>query len=288
MARENFDRALVAVLRHEGGYVNHPADPGGATNKGVIQRTYDGYRDRKGLSRRSVRQITDAEIREIYKRQYWDAVRGDELPAGIDYMVFDGAVNSGPSRSVRWLQAGLGVKVDGTLGDATIAACEAHPNHDALIAKVCEIRMGFLRSLKHWPTFGKGWTSRVAGVKKLGQAMATGKAPAVAPTPPQAPVAGAEARAPASDIDKPTEKQEAVADALTGGGSIGGALSGAASQIEPIKESSPIIMYVFIGLTMAGLVALGVGMFLRYRNAQKSKRAQKAMDSEAVAEVGQG
>jgi lysozyme family protein len=286
MARDNFDRALVAVLRHEGGYVNHPADPGGATNKGVIQRTYDGFRKRNNLPTRSVRQITDIEVREIYKRQYWQAVRGDELPKGVDYMVFDGAVNSGPSRSIRWLQAGLGVKVDGTLGDATIEACLAHPNHDALIAKVCEIRMGFLRALNHWPTFGKGWTSRVAGVKKLGQAMATGKAPQTAPLPPQAPVAGSEARAPASNIDKPSEKQEAAADALAGAGGAGAVISGAAQQLEPVKESSPVILYIFIGLTVASVVLMAAGFGWQWYNARKAKRAQKAMNSEAVAEVG--
>ncbi|WP_246677573.1 glycosyl hydrolase 108 family protein [Mesorhizobium sp. B2-3-12] len=95
------------MLAHEGGYSNHPADPGGATMKGVTQRVYDGYRKSKGLSTRSVKGIQTAELNEIYDRQYWDAVKGDLLPAGVDYVVFDGAVNSGPGRSIMWLQQAL-------------------------------------------------------------------------------------------------------------------------------------------------------------------------------------
>ena len=121
MSAERYNEALKRVLVHEGGYVNDPRDPGGATMKGVTQRTYDGYRKRLGLPSRPVSQITSAEVGEIYRRQYWAAVRGDELPAGIDYVLFDGAVNSGPVQSIKWLQRALGVSVDGVLGEATVA-----------------------------------------------------------------------------------------------------------------------------------------------------------------------
>lgn len=281
MALDNFDRALIAVLRHEGGYVNHPADPGGATNKGVTQVVYDGFRNRLGLPKRSVRHITETEVRDIYKRQYWEAVKGDELPAGIDYMVFDGAVNSGPSRSGRWLQSALGVKVDGVIGEATLNAARQHPNHDVLIARACRIRMGFLRGLRTWPTFGRGWTSRVAGVNKMAQAMATGETATI----PMKSEPGAQAKATASDIDRPTEKQEAAADALTGAGGAGSIISGAAQQLEPVKESSPVILYIFIGLTVLSVLLLAGGFALRWYNSRKAARAKKAMDSEAVAEV---
>src|SRR6187401_363537 len=120
MASKNFNKALQLVLAHEGGYVNHPKDPGGPTNKGITQRVYDMYRKDKGLNTRSVKNIDKAEISDIYKTRYWDMIKGDRLPDGIDYVVFDGAVNSGPGQSVKWLQRALGDnyagKVDGQLG----------------------------------------------------------------------------------------------------------------------------------------------------------------------------
>lgn len=281
MAAGNFERSLAAVLIHEGGYVNHPADPGGATNKGVIQRTYDGDRNRRGLPKQSVRLITDAEVKNIYRRQYWNAVRADELPVGIDYMVFDGAVNSGPSRSIKWLQKALGVKVDGIMGDATIDAVEQHKDLKTLIARVCELRMGFLKSLNHWPTFGKGWTSRVSGVKKLAQRMAEGS---VIPSMPRA-TPGTNARAPEASIARPTRKQEGLADALATGGPVGSAVSGAATTLEPIKESSPFIMNIFVALALLGLILTIVGVVLKIRNSRKTTKADKAVNVEVEEKV---
>src|SRR5688500_6264664 len=105
--QNRFEECLKLVLVHEGGYANHPKDPGGATNFGVTQRVYDGYRLKAGVAKRSVKEITKTEVSAIYKRQYWDLIDGDELPAGVDYVVFDGAVNSGCGQSVKWLQRAL-------------------------------------------------------------------------------------------------------------------------------------------------------------------------------------
>src|SRR5688500_17096341 len=95
MAAETYAGALNHVLKYEAGYCNHPADPGGATNFGVIQRTYSGYRKRKGLKPRSVKLIEPSEVAEIYRNDYAMKVRFDDLPPGVDFVVFDGAVNSG-------------------------------------------------------------------------------------------------------------------------------------------------------------------------------------------------
>lgn len=160
--KENLEVSLARVLAHEGGYVNHPKDPGGATNRGVTQRVYDAYRDRKKLARRSVRAINADEVAEIYTRQYWNAVRGDELPTGLDYAMFDYAVNSGPRRAAQDLQRELGVTVDGIIGQVTLAAVSKQ-DIVSLVERLCARRMKFLRSLKHWKTFGKGWTRRVMG-----------------------------------------------------------------------------------------------------------------------------
>lgn len=159
-----FTRSLPLILAHEGGYVNHPRDPGGATNKGVTQATYDGWRSRQKLANQSVRNITAAEVSAIYRRDYWDKVKGDELPEGVGYAVFDFAVNSGPSRAARFLQKIVGVAQDGMIGPATVAATNALPAA-TVIDRLCDDRMAFLRSLDTFSTFGKGWARRVTDVR---------------------------------------------------------------------------------------------------------------------------
>lgn len=168
---QNFSNVLPLVLAHEGGYVNHPADPGGATMKGITQAVYDAYRDNRGQQRRSVKDVTRAELHDIYKRQYWDMVDGDELPAGVDYACFDYAVNSGANRAVKDLQRTLkamvdpALGVDGQVGQNTIRAANRAADLDEvrLIELYCNRRMSFLRGLKTWGTFGKGWKRRVIG-----------------------------------------------------------------------------------------------------------------------------
>lgn len=161
--KHNLEKTTEWILVHEGGYVNHPKDPGGATNYGVIQRTYNAWRGRKGLKPRSVKLITMKEVSEIYREQYWDKVWGDHLPDGLDYAVYDFAINSGPERAVKFLQELLGVKVDGVLGNITLSAIRAKNNIEALIMDLCFKRWEWLKRLRHYKTFGKGWTRRVMG-----------------------------------------------------------------------------------------------------------------------------
>lgn len=187
--RSNFNEALRAVLVHEGGYANHPKDPGGATMKGVTQRVYDAYRRNNGLEVRSVRNISEAELNAIYYQQYWMIVRGDQLPGGLDYAAFDYAVNSGPSRAIKHLQSVLGVTVDGVPGNATLAAANSG-DIASHINKLCDRRLAFVKDLPTWPTFGKGWTSRIAGVRSKALTMVERKpivetpVPIPQPTPP--------------------------------------------------------------------------------------------------------
>jgi lysozyme family protein len=168
----SFPRALKLVLVHEGGFSDHPRDPGGATMKGVIQRVYDAYRQRKGETVRSVKKLENAELQDIYRQLYWNKIDGDELPAGLDYCVFDAAVNSGPSQAAKWLQRGindaLGRKalvVDGNIGPATLAAAAAAPLAAAIDA-VCDRRLAMLKGLKTWDAFGEGWARRVSEVRE--------------------------------------------------------------------------------------------------------------------------
>ena len=170
MTYANFDKALAYVLEHEGGFVHHPKDPGGATNKGVTQAVYDAYRKLRGRGQQSVKFITDAEVTAIYKFQYWDKVQGDHLPAGLDYAVFDFAVNSGVGRASKYLQAVLGVAQDGVIGAKTLTAVKSTTG---TINALCDRRMAFLRNLGTFLTFGKGWTRRVQGVRAHALEMAT-------------------------------------------------------------------------------------------------------------------
>lgn len=169
--KANYTDALARVLAHEGGYVNHPRDPGGATNRGVTQRVYDDWRVNRRLHPRSVKHIQQNEVEEIYRKQYWDAVKGDELPTGVDYAIFDLAVNSGTNRAVRFLQRAAGVLEDGKLGPITLAAVKAIPPK-LLVDTICDERICFLKSLSTFSTFGKGWTRRVSDVRDHGKAMA--------------------------------------------------------------------------------------------------------------------
>jgi len=158
----NFERSLSLVLKHEGGYVDHPSDPGGATNLGVTIGTLSDWFGRPA-TKADVKALTVKDVSPIYRRRYWDAVRGDDLPAGLDYAAFDFAVNSGPSRAIKMLQAILSVEQDGRIGPLTMSAIKAH-NPLNLIDRLCKARMTFLRALPTFKTFGKGWTRRVDGV----------------------------------------------------------------------------------------------------------------------------
>lgn len=164
MTASTWPRALAAVLRHEGGWSDHRADPGGATMRGI---TLAVYRSEFGDDRtpEDLRRISDAEVADIYRRRYWDRIAGDDLPAGVDLAVFDAAVNSGPGRSARWLQDAVGATADGVIGPKTLAAAAVAPAARTII-RIANAREAFLRRLPHWPTFGVGWLARVLAVRR--------------------------------------------------------------------------------------------------------------------------
>lgn len=275
MAAGNFGRALSRVLLHEGGFVDHPSDPGGATNRGVTFRVYDAYRRRKGLPTQDVRKITAEEIAEIYRLQYWNAVKADYLPAGVDYVLFDGAVNSGPSQSIKWLQRALGnVVVDGIIGQATLQAVAEHPRPSELINAICDRRMAFLKALRTWRTFGKGWTARVEGVRKTAKAWALNVTTTMPtdskPTP----------KAPINEAKKPPGK--GAADATTGGGivtgGLGSVLEWARQQLEPLVGTLPAIDQIVAGLVVAGVVLTIGGFAYRWWAGRKAAQIADALD----------
>jgi lysozyme family protein len=169
----NFDTSLKRVLEHEGGWTDHPKDPGGATMKGVTLITYRRHYG-NDKSTQDLHNITDEELGRIYRSSYWDTCRCDALPAGVDYAVFDAAVNSGPGRSACWLQTAVGAEPDGGIGPNTLARVTAQ---DAALvaAMLCDQRLRFLQSLDTWETFGQGWGRRVEAVRITAIAMAKGQ-----------------------------------------------------------------------------------------------------------------
>lgn len=170
MSKDNFITCLKHTLKWEGGYSDHPSDPGGATNYGVTHIRYNQYRQWKGLSKRPVSQITRTEMEDIYRHYYWDVVKGDDLPLGLDLAVFDYAVNSGPRRAVKHLQGILGVNIDGLLGPDTIKAIHKS-NVSTLIKALCDRRLRFVKGLRIYKTFGRGWGRRIKGIRKTGLSM---------------------------------------------------------------------------------------------------------------------
>lgn len=166
----SFETCLTETLKWEGNYSNHPQDTGGPTMRGVIQRVYDAWRKRNGLPRRSVRNLEESELQAIYRENYWQLVRGDELPPGVDLATFDYGVNSGPPRSVSHLQEVLGVKIDGHMGPVTLEAVNAADPVE-IVKKLCARRRKFVRQIKSYPTFGKGWNRRIDGIEQVACAM---------------------------------------------------------------------------------------------------------------------
>lgn len=152
----NFDQAFDKLLGHEGGYVNHPDDPGGATRWGVTERVAraSGYRG-------DMREFPVDFAKRIARTAYWDAVHADDMPASVRFDLFDTAYNSGVHRAVVLLQRAAGATGDGVIGPKTMAAVRAC-NPEALAARFNGHRLDFLNDLKTWPAFGRGWTQRVA------------------------------------------------------------------------------------------------------------------------------
>jgi lysozyme family protein len=163
--KDNFEECLAHVLKHEGGYVDHPKDPGGATNLGTTKKVWEEWVGHE-VTKDDIRALTVADVAPLYKARYWDKCRCDDLPHGVDFAVFDLAINSGIGRASKFLQGACGVAADGAIGPATLAAV-AKMNPRELASKICERRLEFLQALPTWETFGKGWGRRVAETEEV-------------------------------------------------------------------------------------------------------------------------
>lgn len=240
MASGNFDRCFDLTIKYEGGYVDHPRDPGGATNLGVTIGTLSAWLGRPA-TKVDVRALNKARVKPIYEKNYWKKVNGDSLPAGADLAVYDYGVNSGPARANKtFMQAK-------TAGDGK-----------AVAQKVCAIRRSFLRSLKTFSTFGKGWLSRVAHVEATAVAWAlaaTGKAPDQVKAELKAEAAKAE-----------TEKRSSATKA----GAAGAA--GASAPAIPVESVSPDLAPYAIAAVLLALIIAAV--IYAHRSSAHAERAR--------------
>ena len=149
---DRFDVFIERLLSHEGGYVNHPSDPGGETKWGISKRSYPNV---------DIARLTREQAIAIYRRDFWEKSRADDLPPAVGFQLLDAAVNSGIGQATRWLQVAAGVADDGVIGPATLGALRiADPND--LVMRFCAERLDFMTRLSTWPQFGKGWARRIA------------------------------------------------------------------------------------------------------------------------------
>lgn len=276
MPLNQFQKSLQKVLISEGGdkYTNHPRDPGGPTRYGVTQKVYDDYRSGKGQKQRSVKNIEMSEVEDIYRVRYWNGIRGDSLPAGVSYVVFDGAVNSGVAQSVKWLQRALGVNPDGVVGPATLNAVNEWKNYDNLIDKICDRRLAFLKALKTWSTFGRGWQSRVEQVRATGKAWADGD---VSPEPTKLFDTDATAKGRLSDAKSapPVAAGDAAAGIGGGGLGVGVLLDNAKDQLMPYSGTNTALDKLISIVIVASLVVAIGGLAYRfYASYRKKQRAE--------------
>lgn len=162
--QDNYEKSLELILHHEGGYVDHPKDPGGETNLGVTKRVYEEWCMTEDLTQKDMKDLEESDVAPIYKKNYWDRVKGDDLPTGLDLCVFDFAVNAGPGRAAKYLQEMIGTTPDGGIGPMTLKALSVYVDSEGREGAIKEYqrrRQAYYESLSHFDTFGRGWTRRV-------------------------------------------------------------------------------------------------------------------------------
>jgi lysozyme family protein len=258
MSANCYPESIRRLLASEGGYVNHPSDPGGPTNFGITLGDYRKY-VKADATAADVRAMKVDEAKAIYREKYWGAIRCDELPAGVNYCLFDYAVNSGTGRAPKVLQRVLGVAVTGRVDDATLAAVRRQDAR-ALIQAICDERMRFLQGLKTWPVFGKGWSKRVTEVRNAALGMAAGKSSVSTPI----------REAPATNA--PGKGVVPVNDAArkgTAGGAI--ATGGVTAQQSAANGGDWITSAIIIVAAIA--IAAGVFAFWHWRQKRRQEAA---------------
>lgn len=283
MAVGNFDRCYARVRVYEGGNDDDPRDPGGRTSRGILQREYDRFLVTSGKSAiiadHDVWKASEADIAAIYRANYWDRARCEELPAGVDFTVFDSGVNSGVSQAAKWAQRATGIRVDGDFGPGTVHALTSAPDNDVLVGDILARRLAMLQGLKTWKFYGKGWSARIANVLKTSQAWATGS---VGPDPVAVHEISGHRKGNIEDVRQPFIPVSLTSVASTSG-TIGTSAGGVASQLQPVASMFPerlgaIVLGIVGALTIAAVVANQI-------STAAQKRADATKASENTAEI---
>jgi lysozyme family protein len=250
--RACYPESISRVLKSEGGYVNHPSDPGGPTNFGITLAVYRQYGGKPKATAADVKAMTVEEAKAIYKAQYWNPVHGDDDPAGLDYTLFDYGVNSGPSRANKVLRrvCSLPDNADWPTTFNAIAKRDAK----ALISAVNAERLRFLQSLKTWPTFGKGWGARVQSVNAAALKMVGATSAGTMPIPSQMP-ALPEPTPGKGEVPKPKTAGKVVVASGGGGAPAAGFSFGEWISAHPIASAAIFIVTVIALIVIADLIA---------------------------------
>jgi lysozyme family protein len=272
MSAANYPRCLANTLREEGGWSNHPSDPGGPTMRGIIQREYTKYRASKGLPNRNVRYIGEAELQDIYAGNYWRPMLGDQWPKGPDQIVFDIAVNSGTGRAPQIMRAAMG---NPTGGVATLARLATRSRDQiGIVKRACARRERFYRGLRTFRTFGRGWLRRNSRMEAIGVKMCLeaqnvfDMAGAL-----KGEVTGAQIKA----------KRSAQGAAASGGSATAG--GGALSQAD--VGSWDWTVWLALGLTAAGAVAVTLLLLWLWRkHSERAKAYAAAIAGELETDLG--
>ena len=249
--KENFKNIMPYIFSEEGGYADDPRDPGGATNMGITIATLSAWKGHP-VSKLDVEKLSPAEATKIYQQQFWNKVDGDKLPSGVDYAVFDFAVNSGPGRAAKTLQGIVNQPEDAVIGAQTIAAVSNYPP-EVIINALCDARAAWLKGLSTAATFGNGWLARVERVRSRALALAA-TPPATEPAEPNA-----------NPLPKARQSDTAISTALKHPealGTLGSAISGLAA----IASGNGPVQYA-LAIIMLACTAIGLWYFIkRIRN----------------------
>lgn len=282
MVAQNFEPALACVNVHEGGKDDDKRDPGGRTAYGVTQARYNQYLRDQGRPRADVWDITARERVAIWRTYYWDVMRADELPAGLDYAVFDGGVNSGPAQAVKWLQRAVNdvcaksgegpILVDGQMGTNTLAAVNRIDDIDAVIEAMQARRLAMLHNLKTWAVYGNGWKRRVNDVRKLAQAVARGS---VVLAPPLGWTTAPGKALPGDAKPLPSATSGAV---TSGVGTASTVVSTVTTALQPAQGASQTLDTVLVVLLVLGGLLGAAGAAWAWWASRKAKRMAADLD----------
>ncbi|WP_343314810.1 glycoside hydrolase family 108 protein [Brucella sp. BE17] len=206
--RSNFTEIMPYIFKEEGGYVDNPKDPGGATNMGITQGTLSGWMGR-AASREEVKNLSKGTAMEIYRKQYWDKIDGDHLPPGVDYALLDFAVNSGTAHAIKMLQQVLDVPETALIDPRTMAALAEQPLAQTINA-LCDARAAWLKKLAAAATFGKGWQARVKRVRTRSLALAATQTDVALQPPPVPPISASASQQTSAAQQSETQPQQSA------------------------------------------------------------------------------